>query len=265
MAAKSDYCSIIGEFDAKLPKELSCYLNKVVFLPLSNDLCLLDRENAKLKRFSLLGDVKGSLSLVDVPHSMCSMRENGNIVITKPDKCILEIVETSGNKFNVQRYIQTDKKYFGICQVSETTVAVSSWSQSCIDILTVNGVVQMSLSTECIFTSPESVPNMLCLTSEGNVVVTEVKNTVCCISQEGKVIWRLVLNGHIGDVACDKKSKTLYVVLKDEGKVVSVSESGTITSPVLNFSNKIPISVDVNEKNICVTDKSAKVFVYEKN
>lgn len=62
MAGNNVACSAIREFDAKLPEELSCYLNKIVFLPLTNDICLLDRENAKLKRFSMLGDIKGSLS-----------------------------------------------------------------------------------------------------------------------------------------------------------------------------------------------------------
>lgn len=265
MAGNNVACSAIREFDAKLPEELSCYLNKIVFLPLTNDICLLDRENAKLKRFSMLGDIKGSLSLIDVPHSMCCMRENGNIVITKPDKSILEIVETSREKFNIQRYIQTDKKYFGICQVAEDKVAVSSWSQSCIDIMSVNGVVEVSVSTETLFATPESVPNMLCFTSDGHVVVTAVKDTICCISQDGREIWKLSINGHIGDIACDQKSQTLYIVLKDEGSVLRVNELGVVMSPMLKFTNNTPISIDVNKEDICVTDKNAKVIVYETN
>lgn len=265
MAENKLVCSVDREFDAKLPDELSCYLNKIVFLPFTNDICLLDRENAKLKRFSILGNIKGSLSLIDVPHSMCCMRENGNIVITKPDKSILEIVETSREKFNIQRYIQTDKKYFGICQVSENRVAVSSWSQSCIDIISVHGMIEVSISTEMFFASPESVPNMLCITSEGHIVVTEVKNKVRCISQEGKELWQLSVNGHIGDISRDPVTKTLYIALKDEGTILSVSESGSRISNILSFTDKIPVSLDANDQNICVTDKNAKVIVCNKN
>lgn len=261
MAGNNVAFCVDRSFDAKLPDELSCYLNKIVFLPGTSDLCILDRENAKLKRFSVFGDIKGSLSLIDVPHSMCCIRQNGNIVITKPDKSVLEIVETSREKFNIQRYIQTDKKYFGICQISEDRVAVSSWSQACIDIITVYGVVEVSISTELILTCPESVPNMLCMTSEGHIVVSDLKNLVCCISQSGREIWRLSVNGHIGDVTCDKESKTLYVALKDEGSILNVSESGSKMSNILSFKDKIPISLDIKEMNMYITDKDSKVII----
>lgn len=54
-------------------------------------------------------------------------------------------------------------------------------------------------------------------------------------------------------------------MLKDEGSVLRVNESGVIMPPLLKFTNNTMISIDVNKENIGVTDKNAKVTVYEKN
>lgn len=101
MVGNNVICSVIWEFDVKLLEELLCYLNKIVFFLLMNDICLLDRENVKFKWFFMFGDIKGFLLLIDVLYLMCCMCENGNIVIIKLDKLILEIVEILWEKFNI--------------------------------------------------------------------------------------------------------------------------------------------------------------------
>ncbi|KAK3107413.1 hypothetical protein FSP39_014028 [Pinctada imbricata] len=264
------------KFTAQLPNESKWYLNGIIVHPKTDDIYVLDRGNMKLKMYSPEGEFKIKLDLIDVPHSMCYVpeteEEEGMLIITKPDKCVLEYVTTSGGKLEIRKYIMTKAKYFGICNLGNEMIAVSSWSQLCIDILSLDGSVIKTIDKSRIgsplFKIPDEVPEFLSFIPEVGLVISEAKGKVVCLKdgEFDSIKWHTTVPGPVGDITFDKEDNSMIVCLLKSSCVLFLDRDGNEKSKLQLIENgveRFPIAARRSSSRVFITDKSGEVLVYK--
>ena len=253
----------------RLSNEGSCYLNGIIVIPDTGEVCVLDRYNTALKKFELNGSLIDSMALIDIPHSMCYVRREKDIAITKPDRNILEFVENTDKKFKTKKYVATNAKYFGICDLGDGLLAVSSWSQLCLDVIDMDGVIHKHIEGtgigNTIFKSPEHVPDFLCCTKDGHIVISEINDTIVCLAAPNyeSVKWERKVIGPIGDLTCDETTGEIIVCLLKAKRILSIDQEGNKMweVPVQGLGEEHPIAARSFNSRVFFTDKSGSLFV----
>lgn len=225
------------KFSGKLPKEERCWLIKILALP-DSSICVLDKENASLKRFSSKGEYITKLNLVDIPYSMALLKPSNEIIITKPDKDILEFVTTDSNELSVRKYIKSHKKYFGICQVGAHSMAVSSWSQRCVDIIDEDGVVLYTI------TDNFEIPDMLCCSGKAEITVIDKGNRLVCIDQQGQVKWVATCDYTMNNLTILENGH-IYICCKDAKKICTINSDSPETKTIVaqDIEDRKPLDI----------------------
>lgn len=225
------------KFSGKLPREERCWLIKILALP-DSSICVLDKENASLKRFSSKGEYITKLNLVDIPYSMALLKPSNEIIITKPDKDILEFVTTDSNELSVRKYIKSHKKYFGICQVGAHSMAVSSWSQRCVDIIDEDGVVLYTI------TDNFEIPDMLCCSGKAEITVIDKGNRLVCIDQQGQVKWVATCDYTMNNLTILENGH-IYICCKDAKKICSINSDSPETKTIVaqDIEDRKPLDI----------------------
>ncbi|XP_052063758.1 tripartite motif containing 13-like [Mytilus californianus] len=243
------------KFSGKLPQEERCWLIKILALP-DSSICVLDKENASLKRFSSRGEHITKLSLVDIPYSMALLKPSNEIVITKPEKEILEFVTTDSNHLSVRKYIHTHKKYFGICQVSAQAMAVSSWSQRCVDIIDEHGLVLTTISEDF------EIPDMLCCNGNAEITVIDKGNRLVCFQQTGQMKW-VARCDYIMNNLTVLENGQIYICCKDAKKICSVNSNSPEKKTILahDIEDRKPLDICNENSQILIVLENGDIEI----
>ena len=249
------------KFSGKLPSEERCWLIKILILPDSN-ICVLDKENTRLKRYTSKGDFVTSLNLVDIPYCMALLKPSNDIVITKADKEVIEFISTDSNQLCARKFIPTTKKYFGICQLNEDIMAASSWSHSCVDIIDGYGRVLATIGEDPL---TFEIPYMLCCTGNAEIIVIDRGNKLTCFEQTGKVKWSLN-NAHIMNNITYLENGQIYVCCKDAMKICTienVSEHHQSFSEI-DIEGRKPLDMSIWNSQIFLTLENGDIEILVK-
>lgn len=262
-----------GMINANVGDEKKCWLNGVFRHDVTGDIYVMDRENSALKQFSKDGHILNSLELVDYLHSMILVNPSKQIVITKPEKRLTAIIDTSDGKLKVNRYVQNEKNYYGICQLKENVFVVSCWAQFCIDIINLDGHILKSIGSTSGsptgssinasgFPSPGS-PDLLCVTSGGDIVASTVGNDMICIDQNGKTKWCLNNSAAVYGISSTGNG-SIFATLKDKSKIIMLEEKSNDDKgfSVSELSFETPLAVYASKDCLLITTEAGCIHIY---
>lgn len=262
-----------GMIDAKTVDERKCWLNGVFRHDVTGDIYVIDREHSTLKQFSKEGNMLNKLELVDYLHAMILVNPSKQIVITKPEKRLLAIVDTSDGKLNLDKYIQNEKNYYGICQLTEEIFVVSCWAQFCIDIINLEGHIFKSIGSSPGSPTSSSVrgggfpssssPDLLCVTPHSNIVVSTVGNDMICIDQTGKTKWCLNNNAAVNGISSTGNG-SIFATLKNQSKIIMLEEklSEERGFSVSEISFEKPLAVYASQECLLITTENGCIHSY---
>lgn len=253
------------DIDAVMEKEESCFINGMVSFD-GTMVYILDRENEKVKQFNMAGRLVDVLPLSGPPHDITCLQPNRELGITQPDEKLIAIL--SGNGLAHRRYLQTTIPYNGICQVNDETVALSSWSMLCVDIMTIHGQVLYHISKDAHDLKCD-LPNLLCKLSNDRIVLTELGSTIMCIKSshhppKGAIVqWTYTAPARIYGVCADNDD-LIYACVKDRNEVRLICDDGFLCqAAALSEKDGIsqPMCIYYSNGNLFVADeKKIKVF-----
>lgn len=253
------------DIDAIMAKEDDCYINGIVSFD-GQSVYIIDRENEKVKQFDLEGKLLDVLQLGGPPHDITCLQPNNELAITQPDEKLIAIV--SGNGLAHRRYLQTTIPYNGICQVNDETIALSSWSVLCVDIMSIHGHVLYHISRDAHDLKCD-LPNLLCKLSNDRIVVTELGSTIMCIKSshhqpKGAIVqWTHTAPARIYGVCTDDKD-AIYACVKERNEIRLICDDGFLSeTAILSEEAGInqPMSIYFSNDNLFVADeKKIKVF-----
>ena len=253
------------DIDGIMAKEDTCFINGIVSFG-GKSMYIIDTENDKVKQFDLEGNLLDALELSGTPHAITCLQPNHELGITQPDEKLISIV--SGNGLAHIRYIPTTIPYNGICQVNDETIALSSWSVLCVDIMSIHGHVLYHISKDAHDLKCD-LPNLLCKLSDDRIVVTELGRTIMCIKpadhspNDTIVQWTHTAPARIYGVCTDDKD-AIYACVKDRNEIRLISDAGFLCEKaILSEEDGInqPMSIYFSNGNLFVADeKKIKVF-----
>lgn len=254
------------DIDAMMDKEDTCFVNGIVSFS-GSVIYVIDSENEKVKEFDLDGKLLDVLQLSGPPHDITCLQPFQELGITQPDEKLIAIV--SANGLVHKRYIQTGVPYNGICQFNEETIALSSWSVLCVDIMSlIHGRVLYHISKDAHDLKCD-LPNLLCKLSNDRIVITELGNTIICIKsshhppQGAAVQWMHTAPARIYGVCADDK-EFIYACVKDRNEIRMIRDDGDLCeNAVLSDKDGInqPMSIYYSNGYLFVADdRRIKVF-----
>ena len=259
------YFTHMHDIDALMAKEDTCFINGIVSFD-GKSMYIIDSENEKVKQFDLEGNLLDALELSGTPHDITCLQPNRELGITQPDEKLISIV--SGNGLAHKRYIQTTIPYNGICQVNNETIALSSWSVLCVDIMSIHGHVLYHISKDAHDLKCD-LPNLLCKLSDNRIVITELGCTIMCIESahyppKGVIVqWTHTAPARIYGVCTDDKD-AIYACVKDRNEIRLICDDGFLwEKAVLTEEDGInqPMSIYFSNGNLFVAnEKKIKVF-----
>ncbi|KAL3886687.1 hypothetical protein ACJMK2_026666 [Sinanodonta woodiana] len=267
---------LFSSFYARLPGEETCHINGIVSFEDEPDiLYVLDRGNEKVKKFSTSGNHVASLDLNGMPHGMCSIQPGRVLCITQPDKHLLAFIHTT-DRLSISNYCVTKVPYNGVCQVRGDTLAVTAWSNLCIDILNVQGDVLTRIDQDVVTGARLfNVPNVICSTPSGKFVVAEVGNKLTCIKADierqtrGHTSrirkWEHFTTVPVIDMASDYRG-VIYACLKEENRVCAIGPKGEllrddVMTQVCKFVG--PVAISITKKNMAVASQHNEIRVFQ--
>ncbi|XP_048253336.1 uncharacterized protein LOC125381138 [Haliotis rufescens] len=166
--------------------------------------------------------------------------------------------------------ITTSKQYWGITSLTPSTLAASSRSPTCVDILDMTGNVLRSISPLHNGNNILQRPNYLCTTRTGNILVSDCgTKRVVCLTPEGDVVFTY---SPIGDTAlkCPQgitRTSTGDILVTDYllHRVIHLTESGQFVRNILTQQDGInyPWGVCVDGHGhvyVCLISGVIKVF-----
>ncbi|XP_046361742.2 tripartite motif-containing protein 2-like [Haliotis rufescens] len=191
------------------------------------------------------------LSLSRSPHSLSKLIQN-QLAVTVPGMKQIVTVEANPD-LELLSTITTSKQYWGLTYLTPSTLAASSQSPPCVDILDVTGTVLRSFSPLHNGNNMLKYPTYLCTTRTGNILVTDQgSKCVVCVTPGGDVVFtfrptgvkapenpRGVTSTSTGDILVTDVS--LH-------RVIHLTESGQFVRNILTSEDGIeePIGVDVD-------------------
>ncbi|XP_048253263.1 uncharacterized protein LOC125381097 [Haliotis rufescens] len=166
--------------------------------------------------------------------------------------------------------ITTSKKYWGITSLTPSTLAASSQSPPCVDILDMTGNVLRLISPLHNGNNILQYPSFLCTTRTGNILVSDFgTKRVMCLTPEGDVVFNY---SPTGDTALEfpqgiTSTSTGDILVTDYSlhSVIHLTESGQFVRNILTQQDGInyPRGVCVDGRGhmyVCLISGVIKVF-----
>ncbi|XP_046550605.1 uncharacterized protein LOC124260357 isoform X2 [Haliotis rubra] len=180
------------------------------------------------------------LSLNSGPSRLTKLQHN-QVAVTVWNKTIIT-VEVNPDLVLLST-ITTNKQYWGITSLTPSTLAASSQSPPCVDILDMTGNVLRSVSPLCSGTKILKIPWFLCTTRTGNILVSDCSHRVLCLTPEGDVVFTYPPTGHTTKVNPQGITSTntgdILVALYFQDNVVHLTESGQLVRNVLTAGDGV--------------------------
>ncbi|XP_048253347.1 protein lin-41-like [Haliotis rufescens] len=200
-------------------------------------------------------------SLTKLTHNQVAVTvRNINQIVTvevNPDLVLLSTITTS-------------KQYMGITSLTPSTLAASSQSPPCVDILDMTGNVLRSISPLQNSNNILRYPNFLCTTRTGNILVSDAgTKCVLCLTPEGDVVFTY---SPTGDTALEfpqgiTSTSTGDILVTDYSlhSVIHLTESGQFVKIILTQQDGMnqPQGVCVDGHGhvyVCLISGVIKVF-----
>ncbi|XP_046558921.1 uncharacterized protein LOC124267967 [Haliotis rubra] len=151
--------------------------------------------------------------------------------------------------------ITTIKQYGGITSLTPSTLAASSWSPPCVDILDMTGNVLRSISPLHKGNNILQYPDFLSTTRTGNILVSD-SGTKCvvCLTPEGDVVFSY---SPTGDTALEvpqgiTSTSTGDILVTDFNlhRVIHLTESGQFVQNLLTSKDCIQ-----NPRGLCIDER----------
>ncbi|XP_048254985.1 uncharacterized protein LOC125381670 [Haliotis rufescens] len=149
-----------------------------------------DDNNNSVKSFYTRNKQPGHsrLSVGDPPWGITMLNDN-QVAVTVPDTREIVTVQVNPDLVLLST-IKTSKHYYGITSLTPSTLAASSISPPCVDILGMTGHVLKSLCPGQPSRYILKIPTFLCTTRTGNILVSDWGSTcVVCLTPEGDVVF----------------------------------------------------------------------------
>ncbi|XP_071083287.1 protein wech-like [Haliotis cracherodii] len=128
------------------------------------------------------------LSLGGPPWGITMLKDN-QVAVTVPGSRQIVTVQVNPDLVLLSA-IKTRKQYWGITSLTPSTLAASSISPPCVDILDMAGHVLRSICPDQPSRYILKNPNFLCTTRTGNMLVCDSGSTcVVCLTPEGDVVF----------------------------------------------------------------------------
>ncbi|XP_046563824.1 uncharacterized protein LOC124272686 [Haliotis rubra] len=169
-----------------------------------------DYNNNSVKSFYTRNSQPGhsKLSLEGRPWGITRLKHN-QVAVTVLDTSQIVTVEVNPDLVLLST-ITTSKQYWGITSLTPSTLAASSESPPCVDILDMSGHVLKSVCPGHRGGNILKYPYFLCTTRTGNILVSDCgTKCVVCLTPEGDVVFNYRPTGH--------------TALKDPGGITSTS------------------------------------------
>ncbi|XP_046584632.1 tripartite motif-containing protein 2-like [Haliotis rubra] len=154
------------------------------------DTVVVTENNKSVKSFYTSNSQPGhsKLSLRGRPWGITRLKHN-QVAVTLPKTKQIVIVEVNPDLVLLST-IKTSKQYLGITSLTPSTIAASSESPPCVDILDMSGHVLKSVCSGHRGGDILKYPYFLCTTRTGNILVSDGgTKCVVCLTPEGDVVF----------------------------------------------------------------------------
>ncbi|XP_046584575.1 uncharacterized protein LOC124291596 [Haliotis rubra] len=140
--------------------------------------------------------------------------------------------------------ITTSKQYWGITSLTPSTLAASSHSPPCVDILDMSGHVLKSVCPRHRGGDILKYPNFLCTTRTGNILVSDWgTKCVVCLTPEGDVVFNYRPTGDtaLKDPRGITSTSTGDILVTDNSqhRVTNLAESGQFVRNILTSQDGV--------------------------
>ncbi|XP_071116547.1 uncharacterized protein [Haliotis cracherodii] len=215
-----------------------------------------DINNESVKSFYTKTKQPGhsKLSLSSSPFGITKLKHN-QVAVTVPDTRQIVRVEVNPDLVLLST-ITTNKQYWGITSLTQSTLAASVPSSPCVDILDMTGHVLRSINPVHSGKNMLQYPNFLCTTRTGNILVSDYSSMcVLCLTPEGDVVFtypstgdttltglRGITSTSTGDILVADNSQHNVVHLTESGHFVRhflIADDGVYTPCGMATSQKL--------------------------
>ncbi|XP_046584599.1 protein wech-like isoform X3 [Haliotis rubra] len=232
-----------------------------------------DTQNRSVKSFYTRNSQPGhsKLSLDGRPWGITRVKDN-QVAVTMPFTSQIVTVEVNPDLMLLST-ITTSKQYWGITSLIPSTLAASSKSPPCVDILDMSGHVLKSVCPGHNGGDILKCPYYLCTTRTGNILVSDrVTNCVVCLTPEGDVVFNYIRTGDTALMVPRgiTSTSTGDILVTDSSlyKVIHLTESGQFIRNILTSQDGVqyPLGLCVGGRGrmyLCTPD-GVKVFTFRK-
>ena len=258
----------------KIDESDRCSLRDVVVVKVKDTkvTVVTDYNGNRVKSFYRKNSVKRSSHLVvdDFPWS-----------ITVLNDCILAVSVPYSNKILKVRAdpdlkllstITTDKQYWGLDVLDQSTLVASTHSPPSVDVLDMEGGVKRSIQTLPAPHKSFMYPSYLHVTRQGTILVSDMGlKSVIGLTQTGDVVFTYSPTDDRA-LKCPHgitSTSTGDILVADSSaqKVIQLSESGEFIKDILTSQDGIqhPFGLCINGNKLYVTGQDEGVHVYQMN
>ncbi|XP_048255024.1 protein wech-like isoform X5 [Haliotis rufescens] len=169
---------------------------KVFVVNGTDTVVVTDKNNHSVKSFYTRNKQHGHsrLRVGSVPYGITTLKDN-QVAVTVPDTRQIVTVQVNPGLVLLST-ITTSKQYYGITSLTPSTLAASSTSPPCVDILDMTGHVLKSICSGQPMRYILKNSYFLCTTRTGNILVCDSgSKCVVCLTPEGDVVFTYSTTG----------------------------------------------------------------------
>ncbi|XP_067652445.1 E3 ubiquitin-protein ligase Midline-1-like [Haliotis asinina] len=182
------------------------------------------------------------LSLEGTPYGITRLAHN-QVAVTVRETCQIVTAEVNPNLMLLST-ITTSKQYWGITSLTPSTLAASSESPPCVEILDMSGHVLKSVCQNHEGGGILKYPNFLCTTRTGNILVSDGgTKCVVCLTPGGDVVFNY---RPTGDTALkvprgitSNRTGDILVTDYSQHRVIHLTESGQFVRNILTSQDGV--------------------------
>ncbi|XP_048254880.1 probable E3 ubiquitin-protein ligase MID2 [Haliotis rufescens] len=248
-------------------KTKDSYDVKVMVVNGTDTVVITDRENKCVKSFYTRNNqpCHSRLKLNNHPWGLTRLTHN-QVAVAMPHINRIIIVGVNPD-LELLSTITTSKTYVGITSLTSSTLAASSQSPPCVDILDMTGNALRSIGPLHNGKNILQHPNYLCTTRTGNILVSDcATKCVVCLTPEGDVVFTY---RPTGDTALKSprgitSTSTGDILVSDHHlhRVIHLTESGQFVGNILtDLKHPQGICKDGRGK-VYVLSRGIKVFTF---
>ncbi|XP_046584604.1 uncharacterized protein LOC124291603 isoform X2 [Haliotis rubra] len=229
-----------------------------------------DYNNKCVKSFFTRNSQPGhsKLSLESEPWGITRLKHN-QVAVAVWDTRQIVTVEVNPDLVLLST-ITTNKQYWGITSLTPSTLAASSYSPPCVDILDMSGHMLKSVWSGHRGGDILKSPSFLCTTRTGNILVSDCgTKCVVCLTPEGDVVFNY---RPTGDTALKyprgiTSTSTGDILVTDslQHRVIHLTESGEFVRNILTSQDGVqyPLGLCVGGRGrMYVHTNGVKVFTF---